>query len=122
MNIDGFSRWQNNMATRHPLVCQICTRMVAGLSVTVIIAVIGWIIALPNPQVDGERLSKDESKIVVTNKGFLPANIEYSIVSDDSEVIQPRNQPHVSVEPTKEQNIKILRIKDFISMILIKYN
>ncbi len=114
--MESFSNWQSKVSNRHPLVCQVCTRIISGLIVATLVAWWG-INNIPAKTVENVIPNKamNSSEISIKNEGLMPANIAYSIVSPDTTSIKADVQegtPYVSVENTKNDNVKLLHINN----------
>lgn len=86
-NLDKVSKWQCNINTRHPLFCQIGTRVVAAI----IIASLGWLWVKAKPIFQLQYPSQSEAKIVFSNEGLLPATDIYNIASGPTVTLQKPN-------------------------------
>ena len=113
---ENLSKWQERVNKRHPLVCQICTRVISGL---IVAALVAWWGVNNIPARPVERIipskTTDSSEINVRNEGFFPANIIYSVISPDAATIQANIQeggPYASIENTQDNNVKLLHINN----------
>lgn len=109
MNIwDKVSEWERHRHQKHPLISQVVTRTVSGILVVFLL----WIFAKARPVFTEERTTQTDGRITVTNKGLLPLNAKYSILSEDTSVVLPQGQVHVTVYPGKEEKVKILEVNN----------
>lgn len=105
---DKLSKWECEHYQKHPLLSQVVTRTISAL----LVAGILWTLAKANPVITGERISNEEGRLTITNKGLLPLNTRYSVASDDTSIILPKEQAHVNIYPGPAKNIKILEINN----------
>ena len=123
---NNFSEWQQSLSKRHPLVCQVCTRVISGLVVATIIAWWGINNIPPKPvETIVPAKTQDSSEINISNEGILPANVNYSVVSPDTATINTEVQEggqYVFIEDTKDKNIKLLRVNNLPLNKTIKIN
>lgn len=107
MNLwNKISKWEQYRHQKHPLLSQIATKIISAL----LVAVILWGFARAKALVTGDRINQTEGRLTITNRGLLPLNVKYSVVTEDASLILPKGQTHVTVYPGIAENIKILEV------------
>lgn len=109
MRKKNFSEWQRNLNSKYPLLCQIITRVIAGLIVAGI--VVTWV--PPQPKARAKKVSKSSSEVTIWNEGIIPANTYYSVVSDDSVITSVNvkdGKENILIENTSDEKVKIFKI------------
>lgn len=84
MCIDKLSEWQCKVNSKHPLLCQIGTKVVAA----VIIGILGWTWIKAKPNSEVQYPSKSEAKLIFSNEGLLSAYDVYNVASGPTVVFQ----------------------------------
>lgn len=83
-SFEKISKWQCDISLRHPLLCQIGTKVVAAI----IIGFFGWLWIKAKPISEVKYSSKSEAKLILSNEGLLPAYDVYNVASGPTVVLQ----------------------------------
>jgi len=84
MCLNKFSEWQCKANSKHPLLCQIGTRVVAAI----IMGFLGWMWIKAKPIFEVQYPSESEAKLIFSNEGFLSASDVYNVASGPVVVLQ----------------------------------
>ena len=110
-----FSIFEQRWNTKHPLLCSFITSVLAGIISGGIVAGLGWGVVKSKPVYEETKPHDKTYSYRIKNEGILPANINYTIVSQDTAIIQPVDgREYVSFEdvPGKTHFIKVLGLPE----------
>jgi len=110
-NFDKISKWQCNVNAKHPLLCQIGTKVIAAI----IVGILGWLWIKAKPIFKVQYPSNSEAKLILSNEGLLPATDVYKVASGPVVVLQPpkiiAGQEYATIENVTNNTFKV-NVKD----------